>query len=101
LILVFEKRFGEYVNKLGEMFEMFCHLGGEHHINDTLPHNLVTFPVESYNLGKIFISKVSFGNVTTDAFEPYTFEYVDSIIVASQFESEGCMMRLEYTQVVI
>ena len=30
-----------------------------------------------------------------------TFENVDSIVVASQFEGEGCMMRLEDAQVVV
>jgi hypothetical protein len=45
LIFVFEERFGKNVDEFGEMFKMFGHFGSEDHVDDALPHYLVTLSV--------------------------------------------------------
>ena len=47
LILVFEERFGENVDEFGQMLKVFGHFGSEHHVDDALPHHLVTLPVQA------------------------------------------------------
>lgn len=48
LIFVFQKRFGKDVDEFGEVFKVLGHLGGQHHVDDTLPNDFVAFPIQSW-----------------------------------------------------
>ena len=44
-----EERFREYVDEFGQMLEVLRHLGGQHHVDDTLPDDFVTFPIHTWS----------------------------------------------------
>ena len=54
LILILEERFGENVDEFSEVLKVLGHLGGQHHIDDTLPNDFVAFSVHSYARTKVF-----------------------------------------------
>lgn len=51
LVLVLaQERLGEDVDKFGEVLKVLGHLGGQHHVDDTLPNDFVAFSVQSFNV---------------------------------------------------
>ena len=45
-----EERFGKDVDEFSEVLKVLGHLGGQHHVDDTLPNDFVVFSVQSFNV---------------------------------------------------
>jgi hypothetical protein len=45
-----EERLGKDVDEFGEVLKVLGHLGGQHHVDDTLPNDFVVFSVQSFNV---------------------------------------------------
>jgi hypothetical protein len=49
-LVLAEERLGEDVDEFGEVLKVFGHLGGQHHVDDTLPNDFVVLSVQSFNV---------------------------------------------------
>jgi hypothetical protein len=55
-----EERLGKDVDEFCEVLKVLGHLGGQHHVDDTLPNDFVVFSVQSFNVKNFMYTFISF-----------------------------------------